>query len=253
MFQLSLLPEFEGPEPVPEISVIVLGVKFQAFVDPTTNQAVFSQIGVSRALKNDEKTIRRWLASKAFERLRGKASRFGTLLTKVSTKPISVVTQADLVALVQIGARRDNAVAKSMQDASFAVLLQESVDLALGIQRPRSEYLTKGATLRQQIEYAHTYHTLKGKTFENGHGVRGLCIVNKEVSSLAVTDADQRRKTNPAWRKRCSSDEVMRLTIGNAIATKAVQSALGSKELRPKLKLVADRCTEIFNILDQPF
>ena len=48
---------------VPEIKVEVLGVGFQAFLDPSINQPVFSQRGVARALEMPSTSLRRILAS----------------------------------------------------------------------------------------------------------------------------------------------------------------------------------------------
>jgi hypothetical protein len=251
MFQLSCFDY----KPVPEISVTVLGVVFQAFVDPETKQAVFSQSGVARALAVDEKTIRRWLRSKLFERLQSKAFSPGRLLTEVSTTPIVVVTQADLVVLVKIASRRGNAIASTMQDASFPVVLQQSVDEALGIDRPRSEYLVKGAMLRQRLEgdYLPSYHRLKDTAFKHKHGVRGLCMINSKVSSLAVPDADKRRKLNPHWRKHCNSDESAKLTMHNVVLTKAAKSSCGLESLEVNIEVAAQRCIQIQAIIDMPY
>lgn len=237
---------------VPEIKVTVLGVEFQAFIDPETKNAVFSQRGVARALRIDEKTVRRYLTSRHFNRLRGATSRRGTLLTEVSSTPISVVTQTDLVILVQIASDKGFPVAKSMQDASFAVLLQESVDRALGVERDRDEYLNAGTNLRVQLEYIHSYHSMKNTTFERGHGVRTLCKVNKQVSALAVPDADERRRQSKFWRQRCSGAEKVKITIGNAVHEKAVEASTKTT-LDSNLSLAHNRTSQIYILLDAPF
>lgn len=252
MSQLSFF-EDQVNRSVPEILVTVLGVKFQGFVSPKTNQVVFSQSGVARALKRHESTVRSWLDSKRFKSLRGKSFPRAKLLTEVNSRPITIVTQADLVVLVQIGSERGDPVAKSMQDASFATLLQESVDQVLGIERPREQYLTQGASLRQRAEYLHTYRSLKYAAFENHHGVKGLCMVNAAVSELAVPNALERRKQNPGWRKKCNKDETMRLTIGSAVSEKAVEASDGRKALENNMQLATERITKIYSILDKPF
>jgi hypothetical protein len=66
------------------------------------------------------------LTSEAFKALRGRDYSCTELDTTVSSKPISVITQADLVLVVQIAADKGYPVAKSMQEASFAILLQQS-------------------------------------------------------------------------------------------------------------------------------
>lgn len=242
-------------DPIPEKPIFVLGVEFQAFVDPNSGQAVFSQSGVARALDVNESTIRRWLKSKHFERLRGKAFKPGKLLTEANPIPINIVTQSDLVALVKIGSRKSNAIAKSMQDSSFPIVLQQSVDEALGVKRPRSEYLDSGAALRQRLEgeYLPSYHRLKNTTFQNNLGVRGLCLINATNSELAVPDAPQRRKANPGWRKHCNTDENGRLTVGNVVMTKAAKASNGIQSLKMNLNVASKRIAQIHEIIELPF
>lgn len=237
----------------PEIRVEVLGVEFQAFIDPTQTRPVFSKIGASRALKMPQTTVRRILESNDFKRLSGRHSPFAKLYTTVNTRPIAVVTQLDLVCLVQIAADRGYPVAKSMQEASFAVLLQESVDKAMGIERPRQTYLSRGASLRQRLEYLHSYQELRKVTFERGHGVRGLSKINRQVSSLAVKDANRRREHDRNWREKCSPKETVKLAIGNAVSEKASAASHDSSSLDINLELAARRTKEIYEILEQPF
>lgn len=239
-------------ERVPEITVNVLGVEFQAFIDPQSKQAVFSQRGTARALKMPRTSLRRILTSESFKALRGGNFSCPTLDTTVSSKPISVVTQTDLVLIVQIASEKSNPVAKSMQDASFAVLLQESVDHALGVEREREEYLQSGTDLRLQLEYIHSYHSMKNTTFDRGYGVRGLSKVNKQVSKLAVPDADERRRQSKFWRRKCSREETVKITIGNAVHEKAVEaSKIGT--LDNNLDVAAKRTSQIYDLLDAPF
>lgn len=241
--------------PVPETPVIVLGVEFQGFVEPHDDHVVFSQSGVGRALNVSESSVRRWTRSKLFERLRGKPFAPVRLLTTANPMPINVVTQADLVILVKIASRKGNAIAKSMQDASFPVVLQQSVDEALGIQRPTSEYLSHGAMLRHRLEggYLPSYHTLKGVTFNHKHGVRGLCMINSKVSDLAVPDASQRRKNDPHWRRKCNSDESGTMTIGNVVMAKAAEASKGLKALEANIEVGAQRINQIKAIVEMPY
>ncbi len=111
-----------------------------------------------------------------------------------------------------------------MQDASFAVLLQESVDRALGVERKREKYIQLRIDLRVQLEYINSYHSMRSTTFERDHGVRGLCKVNKQVSTLAVPDADERRRSK-VWRRKCSGEETVKITIGNAVHEKAIEAS----------------------------
>jgi hypothetical protein len=237
---------------VPEVTVNVLGVVFQAFIDPQSKQAVFSQRGTARALKMPRTSLTRIINSKAFKSLRGDDSPFPKLRTTVSPMPISAVTQSDLILIVQIASEKNFPVAKSMQDASFAVLLQESVDRALGIDRDRDEYLSAGTSLRVQLEYIHSYRSMKDITFDRGHGVRGLCKVNKQVSALAVPDADERRRQSKFWRQKCSGEETVKITIGNAVHEKAVEAS-AKTTLDSNLSLAAKRTSQIYELLDAPF
>lgn len=231
----------------------VLGVKFQAFVDPETAQPVFSQRGAARALQMPGTSLRRILASNNFKALRGKDLPCAELDTTVSSKPISVITQTDLVFLVQIAAEKGYLVAKSMQEASFAVLLQQSVDEALGVARTRKEYLDVGATLRQRLEYRHSYHAMKDATFERGYGVRVLCRINRQVSSLAVPDANLRRALSKAWRsKYCSAVETVNFTIGNTVHQRAVEAST-RLNLEANLAKAAQRTEQIYKLIDAPF
>lgn len=256
MSQLSL-PVFsnqsESKKTVSAQDFPVLDVVFQGFSNPAHKQVVFSQRGVARALKINERTVRRWLCSYRFEVLRGRPFLRDTLLTEVNSNPISVVTQADLVVLIRIGTERGNPVARSMHDASFAVLLQQSVDQALGIARPIKQYLKQGATLRQRAEYIHSYHGLKDAAFNNRHGVRGLSLLNKTVSSLAVSDAEARRCKDPRWRDGCSKDETMKLTIGNSVCEKAAKASVGREALEGNVVRATERINKINDIIDAPF
>ena len=239
---------------VPEIpgGVQVLGVTFQAFVDPSINQAVFSQSGAARGLKIPRKSAANILSSEQFKRLRGGDFPMAELLTEANSRPISVVTQSDLVLLVQIAAEKGYLVAKSMQDASFAILLQQSVDEALKIERSRKEYLEAGATLRQKLEYRYSYHAMKNSTFKQGYGVKGLCRVNRQVSCLAILDADERRSASKSWRKKCSGVETVKITIGNTVHQKAVEAST-KITLDKNLGIASQRTSDIYKLLDAPF
>jgi hypothetical protein len=237
---------------IPDVSVNVLGVVFQAFIDPQNKQAVFSQRGTARALKMPKTSLTDIINSKAFKQLRGSDLPWARLKTTVSPTPISVVTQSDLILIVQIASEKGFPVAKSMQDASFAVLLQESVDRALGVDRDREEYIQAGTQLRLQLEYLNSYHSMKNTTFENGYGVRGLCKVNKQVSALAVPDADDRRQKSKFWRQNCSGQEKVKITIGNAVHEKAVEASTKTT-LDNNLSLAHNRTSQIYALLDAPF
>ncbi len=236
---------------IPE-GVKVLGIKFQAFIDPKTNQAVFSQSGAARGLDIPRQSFLDILNSDEFKLLRGDDFPMAKLPTKVNSQPISVVTQADLVLLVRIAADKGYPVAKSMQDASFAILLQESVDHALKINRDRQQYLEAGATIRQKLEYRYSYHTMRDTTFDAGYGVRVLCTINRQVSSLAVPDADERRIMSKSWRKKCSGVETVKITIGNTVHQKALEAS-NHTTLEKNMNVASQRTSDIYNLLDAPF
>jgi hypothetical protein len=248
---------------IPPISdgINVLGIKFEAFVHPVTNQAVFSKRGVAVGLKVARSTLDGVLNSTDFKALHSNYIQWPELLTTKSSTPISVVTQSDLACLVKILADKKNTdgsvrypVPKSMQDAGFPIILQQSVDQALGFDRPLGQYLAAGATLRQQLEYKYSYTEMRNSTFKSGYGVTGLCKINKQVSGLAVPDADERRIKNKAWRKECSAEETVKITVGNTVHQKAVEASSGDKQILDKyLDLAAKRTTDIYNIMDTPF
>lgn len=240
---------------VPEIpgGIDVLGVNFQSFLDPSTGFPVFSQSGASRGLDIPRRSVVDIMASERFKALRGKESPMGEkLLTEVNSQPILVITQTDLVILVQIGSEKKYPVPQSMQEASFAVLLQQSIDEKLNISRPRKEYLKAGATARQKLEYLHSYNNMKQSTFDGGYGVSGLCKVNRQVSGLAVPDADERRQKDKNWRRECNGEETARITIGNIIHKKAIDaSSKGSFE--KNLGIAEGRTNKIYDIMNEPF
>jgi hypothetical protein len=237
---------------IPPFDITVLGVSFQAFIDPTTDQAVFSQRGAADGLKIPESSLRKILLSESFKSLRGSTSPCAKLSTEVSSKPISVVTQSDLVILVKLAAEKGYPVAASMQDASFAILLQQSVDEVLGVERSRTEYLEGGATLRQQLEYRYSYGALQDSTFNKKHGVRGLCKINLQVSNLAVENSDELRRKSKNWRHTCSGSGKVRLTIGNTVHQRAVESS-SAATFSQNLKTAAERTAQIFQLIDAPF
>ena len=239
---------------VPEISggIDVLGVKFQAFIHPKTNQAIFSRSSVSRSLEISLRSIVRIIESEQFKALRGEDFQIGRLLTTVSPRSIAVVTQTDLVCIVKIASEKGFPVAKSMQDASFAVLLQQSIDEKLNVSRSRKEYLDAGANARQKLKYLHSYNAMKQSVFDGKHGVRILCKVNRQVSEIAVPDADERREKDKNWRRKCNEEETVKITIGNTVHQKAVDAS--SKEsLDKNLGIAEDRTKKIYDIMDQPF
>ncbi|NEO24883.1 hypothetical protein, partial [Moorena sp. SIO4A5] len=109
-----------------------------------------------------------------------------------------------------------------------------------------------GATAREKLEYLHSYDKVKQTTFDGGHGVQGLCQVNRQVSRLAVPDADSRRKQSLHWRKKCSSAETVKITVGNTVHEKAVKAS--SKDTLDKnLGVAEDRTQQIYDIMDAPF
>lgn len=264
LLEVSPTTTAKNKKRVPEIpgGIKVLGVKFQAFLDPVTSQPVFSQRGTARALQIRQSSLGNILASDDFKALRGAARPWDKLNTTVSPKPIFVITQTDLVWLVQIAAEKGYPVAISMQQAGFSVVLQQSVDEALGVERTRKEYLDAGTTLQERLQqnspeklqerYLYSYHEMKNTTFEKGYGVKTLCKVNKQVSNLAVPDAALRRAVSKSWRKGCTSHELVRITVGNVVHQKAVEQSM-SNTLDGNLRKAAERMSDINKLIDEPY
>ncbi|MDB9515507.1 hypothetical protein PN466_00835, partial [Roseofilum reptotaenium CS-1145] len=91
---------------------------------------------------------------------------------------------------------------------------------------------------------------LKKTTFDSGHGVRGLCNINRSVSNLAVSDADERRAKSKNWRDKCSADETAKIVVGNMVHKKAVSA--NSLEFDNSLELVRNRTSQIIELMDAP-
>lgn len=132
-------------------TVNIVDVNFQAFMHPTTKQTVFSQAGVAKGFNISDTTASNWLKGIRLKRSNGKdVPAPSTLATTINSNPILVVTMADLAGMVKLGAERGNRIAQLIQNAGNAVLIQQSVDEALGIERKRSEYLQAGAQMKQE-------------------------------------------------------------------------------------------------------
>jgi hypothetical protein len=102
------------------------------------------------------------------------------------------------------------------------------------------------------FEYLQSYHLMKDSALEKGFGVRGLCKINRQVSDLAALNAAQRRKKDKSWRKNCSEDEVMKLTIGNFVHRKAVRAS-SRQTFTSNLGLAKQTTNEIFKIISARF
>lgn len=238
----------------------VLGVCFEGFVHPLTKQAVFSRRGLSRSLNAPRTSLVRIIDSEQFKVLCGKTSPWSSLMTEVSPRPISVLDQTELAILIKVLADVDDSqgrpkypIAKSMQDAGFPIILQQSVDEALDVQRDRRDYLQAGATIREKLEYKYSYRRMVAVTFKGGYGVQSLCKINRQVSGLAVSDADERRARTKHWRKKCSGIETTKITLGNTVHQKAVEASHSKATLERNLGIAAERTQQIYNIMDTPF
>lgn len=240
--------------------VNVLGVLFEGFVHPLTMRAIFSRRGLSRSLDIPRTSLTRILDSEEFKALCGKTSPWPKLPTEISPKPISVLDQAELAVLVKVLADINDSsgqpkypIPKSMQDAGFPIILQQSVDEALDIQRDRKDYLQAGATIRERLEYKYSYHRMVRVTLDGGYGVRSLCRINRQVSALAIPDADARRARSKHWRKKCSGIETTKITLGNTVHQKAVEASQSKDVLEKNLGIAAERTQKIYDIMDSPF
>lgn len=131
--------------------ITVLGQQFQSFLNEA-GQVVFSIVSAARGLDKPETSFRRLRASKQLKALLGKAPETSTLKTNVSPRSISVVTMTELTQMVNILAEQGDDRAISMQQASFALMLQQSVDVAYGTKRESEEYTSKASELAKVIE-----------------------------------------------------------------------------------------------------
>lgn len=238
----------------------VLRMQLEGFIHPVTKQVVFSRRGLARNLGINRNSLARILDSESFKALCGKDSPWPKLMTEVSSQPISVIDQSQLAVLIKFLAHIDDSqgfpkypIPRSMQDAGFPIVLQQSVDEALNIQRDRREYLQAGATVREKLEYKYSYHRMVKATLNGGYGVRSLCRINRQVSGLAVSDADERRAKSSHWRRKCSGIETTKITLGNTIHQKAVEASHSKVTLERNLEIAANRTQQIYNIIDTPF
>lgn len=232
----------------------VLGISFHAFIHPDSSQPFFSQRGIAKGLKIPESTLRMILCSKEFNALYSKGFSCAKILTEVSPNPVSALSTKDLICIVKfLSDKRGYPVAKSMQDAGFPIVLQQSIDQAIGETKRISEYLELGSIVRSKLEYLNSYHSMKDSVFSEGYGVSGLCNVNSLVSSIAVPDAELRRATSKGWRRKCSPFETLRLTVGNFIYERAVNSSSSKADFIEKCDIALERTQSIYDILDASF
>lgn len=129
----------------------VLGQKFQSF-KTEDGEVVFSQTSAALGLDIASSTILRLKQSEAFKALPGNSSVILRLKVSHSIKPIAVVTMAELANIVSLLAERGHDRAVAMQQASFAIMLQQSVDVAYGVQRESREYTEAAADLALLLE-----------------------------------------------------------------------------------------------------
>lgn len=239
--------------------IIVLGIQFQAFHHPNDkSQAVFSNRGIAKALNISESSLRVIIRSKFFKAFTGSNFPCVKILTEVSPKPISVSTQSDLVLLVSYLAKNKKyPVPIAMFDAGFALILKQSVDEALRIDVPRNDYLYNGQFLREQIQNRHTYlnsyHQMEESTFNGGYGVTQLCHFNRQISSLAIPNADQRRQVSKDWRRNCSTSELVKLTVANELTNNAIQASSTNDVLNHNFNVVLQRSQKIYQLMDASF
>jgi hypothetical protein len=132
-------------------TIQVLGQEFQSFLTEE-GSVVFSQSSVAKGLGVAESSIRSLRQSKQLEDLQGKRSDIRSLKVSHSRKPINVVNMTELTIMVGVLADRDHDRATAMQQASFAIMLQQSVDVAYGTERPAQEYVDRAAELAILVE-----------------------------------------------------------------------------------------------------
>lgn len=102
------------------------------------------------------------------------------------------------------------------------------------------------------FEYLNSYHSMRNAALEKGFGVTGLCTINRQVSDLATSNANKLRRKDKSWRKNCSEDEVMKLTIGNVVHRKAVRAS-SRQTFTSNLGLAKQTTSEIYKIISARF
>ena len=108
-------------------------------------------------------------------------------------------------------------------------------------------------TNKIQKDYLYSYHLMEDSTFNQGHGVKGLCKINHEISAMVVSDADQRRQKSKDWRRNCSPDELLKFTVANQLTEKAIQASTKTTLLNHNLNIVLQRSQAIYQIMDDSF
>jgi hypothetical protein len=131
--------------------VNVSGQEFESYLTED-GEVVFSQTSAALGLAVSESVIRSIRSAKRLKALQGDGSVIRSLRVSHGRRPISVVSMAELTELVGYLAERGHDRAVAMQQASFAVMLQASVDEAYGVVRERAEYLRAAASLAALIE-----------------------------------------------------------------------------------------------------
>jgi hypothetical protein len=135
----------------------VLGQTFQSFLTEN-GEVVFSKTSTARGLDlSDPKRVSEILASKSFKSLPGHNSSDSEnnklrAVVGSSTVSISVVTLSQLAQLVNYLAEKGDDRAIAMQQASFAVMLQQSVDVAYNVTRESAEYTDSASQLATLLE-----------------------------------------------------------------------------------------------------
>jgi hypothetical protein len=138
-------------------TIQVLGQEFQSFLTEE-GSVVFSQSSVAKGLDISESYARKAFALSSSEKPETLTGYVKSGRTKIkvrsgkSVQHISVVTMTDLTLMVSYLADRDHDRATAMQQASFAIMLQQSVDVAYGTERPAQEYVDRAAELAILVE-----------------------------------------------------------------------------------------------------
>ena len=108
------------------------------------------------------------------------------------------------------------------------------------------------ASVNSRQAYRLSYTCMEECTLKGGHGVCRLCVMNRNVSSIAVPDAEKRRKKSKDWRRKCSVKEFTKLGAGNLLLEKAV-TAENSQSLGENLGTAYACLAKVCEILDTDF
>ncbi len=240
--------------------ITINGVCFEAFYNSNDkNQVIFSNVGIAKALDISESSLNKILASNSF-RLFCRTTTFTWIKTTtgIGSNAIHALTQSDLVLLISYLVKNEKyLVPISIYKAGFATIVQKSVDRVVENYQITPDDLQQDLIPKNRLNvrasYQSSYHEMEDSTFDRGYGVTQLCNLNRQISSLVVSDADKRREKSKDWRRNCSYSELIRLTIANQITSNAIKASETKDIFIHNFEIALQRSQKIYQIIDAPF